>query len=549
MTSASGRRDLERAVQSARLEAGDRVEVGELEDIAAKPLVQGPAVFLDRGDQADVVGVVDRHDHFEGRVFLRREAVEGGVQHRRVLVAGGDMDGHHRLADGDAGLLDQGGGTLPRQQPGRAAAKQGPRHLVKVGQRQHQQDAAERQTAGPHHQRTGSGVDAQRGEHGPGGHAGRAMGGDRPQQRLEHGGAAAEQGRHRQEHADQDRDDADSESFRLGLDSAAQLPLGLTVGVQHAPVRAGAAFDGGLPGLVERLDHVVLDAHALGVLSEFPDDPGLLGPRGVRVAEIVAVGRPADFTDPDRFAGIGLPDALDLVHRVGQGARAFQLFPVRQRVDADEVGHRDRLGRLQQFGPCVGRADRNPARHAGADLRHIGGQGLVGLVGAQQRLVADHDSDDVRRVARDGDGLIDLLPVMLRVGVQPDPQIDLQAHAAGDAGRAVLTVGNGIGPDAVGDAVDRGHVLADLGHGDMVIVFRAEIAAGRAVRYRLQTAWRCRHIDRRRLATPDAEMRHRRAGENRSHKGEGQEVPPGRSSRVHRRGAGGKDRHGRFFWG
>ena len=83
----------------------------------------------------------------------------------------------------------------------------------------------------------------------------------------------------------------------------------------------------------------------------------------------------------------------------------------------------------------------------------------------------------------------------------------------------------------------------------MVIVFRAEIAAGRAVRYRLQAAWRGGHIDRRRLATPDAEMRYRRACENRSHKGDGQEVPPGRSSRVHRRGTGGKDRHGRFFWG
>src|SRR5208337_4225594 len=79
--------------------------------------------------------------------------------------------------------------------------------------------------------------------------------------------------------------------------------LCLPGGVEQAPVRPNAAF-GALPGLIDALDDVVVDAIGLCSRDKIADDHGLLCSAGIGVVEVIAGTRPAEFGDHDPLARI-----------------------------------------------------------------------------------------------------------------------------------------------------------------------------------------------------------------------------------------------------
>ena len=83
----------------------------------------------------------------------------------------------------------------------------------------------------------------------------------------------------------------------------------LAVGVQDAPIRPDAAFEE-LPGLIDRLDDVVLHADGFGADDEVPEHHGLLERAGIGVLQIVAGAWPAELRDHDPLAGEGVAQFL-----------------------------------------------------------------------------------------------------------------------------------------------------------------------------------------------------------------------------------------------
>ena len=138
------------------------------------------------------------------------------------------------------------------------------------------------------------------GEHGrdPGADA---IGGRRQQQRLQHGRPASAQDRQRHQDADQQRDGGELPVVRID-DRAGPGEFRLARGVEDAPIGADAAFEV-FPGLIDRLDDVVVHADGLGAGDEIAQHRRLLERAGIGVAQIVAGARPAEFGDHDALAG------------------------------------------------------------------------------------------------------------------------------------------------------------------------------------------------------------------------------------------------------
>ena len=89
----------------------------------------------------------------------------------------------------------------------------------------------------------------------------------------------------------------------------------MAVGIEDPPIGTDAAFVG-LPGLIERLDDRIVDAHGVGAGDEIADDVGLGERARHRVLAIEPRARPAKLGDHDALARIGLPQALIAVERV-----------------------------------------------------------------------------------------------------------------------------------------------------------------------------------------------------------------------------------------
>ena len=88
-------------------------------------------------------------------------------------------------------------------------------------------------------------------------------------------------------------------------DRAGHRPFGVPVEVHDAPVAGGAAFEAGLPGLVERLHDEVVEPALPAATKKPRRNARLVHPAGPRAADVDAVGRPADLADDDVLAGIG----------------------------------------------------------------------------------------------------------------------------------------------------------------------------------------------------------------------------------------------------
>ena len=209
------------------------------------------------------------------------------------------MDRDFREGD----VLADGGGRQRRalgDQPARAAAEGDRRDFVDPRHRdqdqRHQQDQAERQRKRrAEHEIMPGPV----GEHG-GSPGADAVGGRRKHQRLHDGRLLEPQDRQRHQDADQQRDRRELPVV-LVHDRAGPGEFRLARRVENAPIGSDAAFEE-FPGLIDRLDDVVVHADGFGAGDEIAQHRGLLERAGFGVAQIIAGARPAEFGDHDPLA-------------------------------------------------------------------------------------------------------------------------------------------------------------------------------------------------------------------------------------------------------
>ena len=119
-------------------------------------------------------------------------------------------------------------------------------------------------------------------------------------QRLHHGRPLEPEDRQRHQDADEQRDGRELPVV-LVHDRAGPGEFRLARGVQDAPIRADAAFEE-FPGLIDRLDDVVVHADGVGAGDEVAQHRCLLERAGLGVAQIVAGAGPAEFGDHDPLA-------------------------------------------------------------------------------------------------------------------------------------------------------------------------------------------------------------------------------------------------------
>ena len=115
-------------------------------------------------------------------------------------------------------------------------------------------------------------------------------------------GMAARQDRQRQQQAEQDGEPGELPVVGI-VDRPGPGELGVARRVEHAPIRADAAFVG-LPRLVEGFDDVVVDAEGLGARDEVAQHGRLLDAAGLALEQVVAGARPAEFGDHDALARV-----------------------------------------------------------------------------------------------------------------------------------------------------------------------------------------------------------------------------------------------------
>ena len=280
----------EREPQRAGLVAVEVVDVDELEALA-----QRAAMLLDRLPQRRVGRVVDDHHAFEIRIFEARDRVERELEHVRRLFMGRDMDRHlGRVAvDGNGGR----GNETPR-----AAAESDRRDLLDPSERnQHQRD--QQQNSETKRER-GAGhevVPVPEREH-DGGPGADHVGCDTKRDRLADGGIRLRQDGQREQQPQQQGQAGDLPVIGIA-DRTGPREFRVARGVEQTPIGADAALVG-LPGLIERLDDVVVDAVGLGARQEIADHQRLLDAAGNGTLVVVAGARPAELGDHDALAGM-----------------------------------------------------------------------------------------------------------------------------------------------------------------------------------------------------------------------------------------------------
>src|SRR5262249_24066985 len=121
--------------------------------------------------------------------------------------------------------------------------------------------------------------------------------------------------------------------------------LRLAGGIEDAPVAADAAF-GDLPGLIERLDDVVVDAEVIGARHELAQHGRLLEPSGLGGGAVVAAAWPAELGDHDALAGMLLSQIEEDFERVIDRLGVGRLVPIGQDVGGDEIDGRRELRKI-----------------------------------------------------------------------------------------------------------------------------------------------------------------------------------------------------------
>ena len=276
--------------------------------------------------------------------------------------------------------------------------------------------------------------------------------------------------------------------LREALDRAGPGEFRLTVGVPQAPVAARLAFQVvGLPRLVDRFDHEMVDVLRAQPRHGVADVLGLLGGRCVLdhaaagAAPRGAVRRPADLGDDDVLVRVRLlqhgDPALEIVERRLVGL----LVPVGQDVDGEIVDLARELGIVQPDMPRFGGADRHldvalDVPDLADELGRAGGVGVAQVllaVPAQDVLVADQHALDIGILVGHADQRARLLGIDLARlaaelllglvrAVDPGAGHQLQAVARGDLRHDVAAVHGTVGADVVDLAGEHGEVALDL---------------------------------------------------------------------------------------
>ena len=292
------------------------------------------------------------------------------------------------------------------------------------------------------------------------------IGRGRKHERLRGRGAIDGQDRQAEEQAEKDGETRSLEVVRIG-NGAGPGELGLARGVEQAPIRADAALER-LPGLVDRLDDVVVDAIGLGARDEVADDHRLLDAAGVGVMEIVAGARPTELGDDDALAGVGAAQLVVELDGLVDRPRDIEALPVGQDVRGNEVDGRGELRMVDPDCPDFTRSNRHWARplHALDELHEVGHAHLR----PQCRLVTDDDRVDVVVTAREVESGADFPLVALLVLVDPRADRDLEAEFRGDRRDQFGAAGRRIGADGTGVGRNRPQVSADLLDGGAITI-------------------------------------------------------------------------------
>ena len=458
-------------IQGARLEAGPGAQMKE-----AEPVTQRLAMDLDRTPDRLVLGVVVDHQHFEIRIIELGQRVQRLLQHLRRLVVARHMDRHLGQA------RHVGSGDARQRHPAVLA----PDHVDQLdhvagdgGEQQH----------------------LQHDENSPGGNlAGAQIAHGRDQHGQRQRRAGSLEGGGEDDTAGQPQlgartqiDDGRNQA-KHDRDGGPERPVGqfghrilpgefrLAVSVVQAPIGADDAFLADLPGLVERLDDVVVELVDARDIHPFADEARLVDERRLGGAHLLAGTRPAHLGDDNRLVGIELAQLGVALQRVLDGHLDRHAFPVGQQLHGDEIDSLDQLGMLVPDVPGLRRGDahRGVHLHLTDEIDHL----RHGHFGAQQRLVADNDAGHVAVLPDDADQIGDLALVARLVAADPGAGHDAQAEFAGHRRDAVMAVAGGVGADARGLLRDQFQVAADflrrraLGQRPLVAPIGAEGHAG-----------------------------------------------------------------------
>jgi hypothetical protein len=260
------------------------------------------------------------------------------------------------------------------------------------------------------------------------------------------------------EHADRGRQGRLGTPAGIGFDRTLHAELRHPVRVHHPPVRAGTAFVVDLPGLVDRFHDEVVQVARLGSNQEFPQELGLVSRGRIGPHPPVALAGPTDLTDDDLLVREFLFDLTQAVKRIVERVVDRQAFPVRQKVDGDEVDIGRKLGVTEPDVPRLSRGH----RLAGAPLDLTDLQDEIGRreCAMQYLFVPDDDPFDAAVDAHRLLERLDLFLIVVFARVEPD--------AGGDVELILLSKGwqdrqfcRAVGPDPGGLLGENAHVASD----------------------------------------------------------------------------------------
>ena len=277
-------------------------------------------------------------------------------------------------------------------------------------------------------------------------------------QRLHDGRLLDPQDRQRHQDADQERDRRQLPVV-LVHDRAGPRKFRFAGRIENAPIGSDAAFEE-FPGLIDRLDDVVVHADGFGAGDEIAQHRGLLERSGFGVPQIIAGARPAEFGDHDPFSRKLVAQQLEHRHRLIDGLLGGEVFPIGQHVRGDEI---DGGRQFRIVAPDVPDFAR---RHRDVDgLLHLLDQldQVVDLLlAAENGFVADDDAVDVAVALGKVDRRLDLALVAIGILVDPGADRDLQAELGGDRRHQFDATGRGVETDRARDRRQLLQVGADF---------------------------------------------------------------------------------------
>ena len=410
-------------------------------------------MILDRTPECRIGRVVDDDDAFKIRIFEARDRIERGLEHFRRLAMGRNMDRNLRRKP-----IRRRHRGHRNQESARTAPESDLGDFFDTRERDHDQrnqenDAEPESESGAEHEIVAL----------PERENGREPSADdvdRHRERcgFDRRGAGSGQERQRQQQPEQDRKTA--ELPMVGITHYSRpCEFGLARGIEHAPIHADAAFVG-LPGLIECLDDVVIDAVSVRPRDEVAQYRGLLDPAGNCLEHVVAAARPAELGDDDALAGMGATQLVVEFDRPVDRLAGGEAIPIGQDVSGDEIDRRGKLRMVDPDRPYFAGRDRH--RTLALDPLDEANELVDRLLRAQGRLVAHDDGVDVAVAACQRNAGLDFPLVAGFVLVDPDAERDLEPELCGNRRHQLAARGRAIGADGVSVRTENFQIRADL---------------------------------------------------------------------------------------